>query len=37
LSPADFDNLFDATNYLGSAEQFVQQVLARARDFPATA
>jgi 3-carboxy-cis,cis-muconate cycloisomerase len=37
LSRADFDNLFDATNYLGSAEQFVQQVLARARDFPATA
>jgi 3-carboxy-cis,cis-muconate cycloisomerase len=37
LSPADLDNLFDATNYLGSAEQFVHQVLARARDFPATA
>jgi len=37
LSPADLDNLFDATNYLGSAEQFVQRVLARARDFPATA
>jgi len=36
LTPADLDNLFDATNYLGSAEQFVQQVLDRAREFPAT-
>lgn len=36
LTPADLDNLFEARNYLGSAEKFVQQVLARARDFPAT-
>jgi 3-carboxy-cis,cis-muconate cycloisomerase len=36
LSPDDLENLFDATNYLGSAEQFVQQVLDRARAFPAT-
>jgi 3-carboxy-cis,cis-muconate cycloisomerase len=35
LTPADLDNLFEARNYLGSAEKFVQQVLARARDFPA--
>jgi 3-carboxy-cis,cis-muconate cycloisomerase len=35
LSSADLDNLFDAKNYLGSAETFVQQVLARARDFAA--
>jgi 3-carboxy-cis,cis-muconate cycloisomerase len=36
LTPADLDNLFDVKNYLGSTEQFVRQILARARDFPST-
>jgi 3-carboxy-cis,cis-muconate cycloisomerase len=37
LSDEDLTRLFDAKNYLGSAEQFLQQVVARARAFPAPA
>lgn len=36
LTPADLESLFDVRNYLGSSEVFVQQVIARARAFPAT-
>jgi len=35
LTPADLESLFDARNYLGNAEQFVQQIITRAREFPA--
>ena len=34
LAPADLESLFDARNYLGSAEEFVQRVVAEAREFP---
>jgi 3-carboxy-cis,cis-muconate cycloisomerase len=34
LTPADLESLFDARNYLGSAEEFVQNVLAEARRLP---
>jgi 3-carboxy-cis,cis-muconate cycloisomerase len=34
LAPADLESLFDARNYLGSAEEFVDRVIARAREFP---
>jgi len=36
LAPADLEGLFDARNYLGSAEEFIRRVVAEARDFPAT-
>ena len=35
LTPADLESLFDARNYLGSAEEFVDRVAAQAREFPA--
>jgi 3-carboxy-cis,cis-muconate cycloisomerase len=35
LAPADLESLFDAANYLGSAVEFVDRVIAEARDFPA--
>jgi len=35
LAPADLDSLFDARNYLGSAGEFVDRVIAEARNFPA--
>lgn len=35
LTPADLESLFDARNYLGSAEEFVDRVTAQAREFPA--
>jgi 3-carboxy-cis,cis-muconate cycloisomerase len=31
LTPADLEGLFDVRNYLGSAEEFVRQVLAEVR------
>ncbi|HXY00206.1 MAG TPA: 3-carboxy-cis,cis-muconate cycloisomerase [Candidatus Limnocylindrales bacterium] len=34
LTPADLESLFDARNYLGSADKFVQQVLAQVHEFP---
>jgi 3-carboxy-cis,cis-muconate cycloisomerase len=34
LSPADLDRLFDACNYLGSANHFITQVLAATKDSP---
>jgi adenylosuccinate lyase len=34
LTPADLESLFDARNYLGSAEEFVERVTAQARAFP---
>lgn len=33
LTPADFDSLFDAQSYLGSAEEFVDRVIAQANEF----
>jgi 3-carboxy-cis,cis-muconate cycloisomerase len=36
LTPADLESLFDARNYLGNAEEFVERVTAQAREFPAT-
>jgi 3-carboxy-cis,cis-muconate cycloisomerase len=36
LSPADFDRLFDARYYLGSANDFINRVLAAARELPST-
>jgi len=36
LTPADLESLFDARNYLGSAEEFTRRVVAEAREFPAT-
>jgi 3-carboxy-cis,cis-muconate cycloisomerase len=36
LTPADLESLFDARNYLGSAEEFICRVVAEAREFPAT-
>jgi 3-carboxy-cis,cis-muconate cycloisomerase len=33
LTPADLESLFDARNYLGNAGEFVQRVLAAARDY----
>ncbi len=33
LTPADLESLFDARNYLGSAEEFVERVTAQAREF----
>jgi 3-carboxy-cis,cis-muconate cycloisomerase len=33
LTPADIESLFDVRNYLGNAEQFVEQIVARARTF----
>jgi 3-carboxy-cis,cis-muconate cycloisomerase len=33
LTPADLDSLFDAKNYLGSAEEFVDRVIAQANEF----
>jgi 3-carboxy-cis,cis-muconate cycloisomerase len=35
LAPTDLDRLFDARNYLGSAPEFVDRVIAEARDIPA--
>jgi 3-carboxy-cis,cis-muconate cycloisomerase len=34
LTPADLESLFDARNYLGSAEEFVERVTTQAREFP---
>jgi len=34
FAPADLESLFDARNYLGSAEEFVDRVTAQAREFP---
>jgi 3-carboxy-cis,cis-muconate cycloisomerase len=36
LTPADLESLFDARNYLGSAEEFIRRVVAEARELPAT-
>ena len=36
LTPADLESLFDVRNYLGSADEFVQRVLAEANDSPRT-
>jgi 3-carboxy-cis,cis-muconate cycloisomerase len=33
LTPADLESLFDARNYLGSAGEFVEKVIASAREF----
>ncbi|MGB7846351.1 MAG: 3-carboxy-cis,cis-muconate cycloisomerase [Candidatus Acidiferrum sp.] len=33
LAPADLESLFDARNYLGSAVEFVEQVVSQAREF----
>jgi 3-carboxy-cis,cis-muconate cycloisomerase len=33
LTPADLDSLFDLRNYLGNAEEFADQIVARARTF----
>ena len=35
LTPADLESLFDVRNYLGNAEQFVQEIINRARESPA--
>jgi 3-carboxy-cis,cis-muconate cycloisomerase len=35
LAPADLESLFDARNYLGNAEEFVDRVTEQAREFPA--
>jgi len=37
LAPADLESLFDARNYLGSAEEFVDRVISQAREFPPSA
>ncbi len=34
LTPADLEGLFDARNYLGSADEFVERVVAQVREFP---
>jgi 3-carboxy-cis,cis-muconate cycloisomerase len=34
LTPADLESLFEARNYLGSAGEFVDSVIASARAFP---
>lgn len=34
LTTADLDSLFDARNYQGSADEFVERVIAHAREFP---
>jgi len=34
LTLADLESLFDVRNYLGNAEQFVQEITSRAREFP---
>ena len=34
LTPADLESLFDARNYLGSAEEFVERAIAETRKFP---
>jgi 3-carboxy-cis,cis-muconate cycloisomerase len=36
LTLADLESLFDARNYLGSADEFIRRVVAEAREFPAT-
>ena len=36
LTAADLESLFDARNYLGSAEEFVRQVIAEAGHFPSS-
>ncbi|MGB9514518.1 MAG: 3-carboxy-cis,cis-muconate cycloisomerase, partial [Candidatus Acidiferrum sp.] len=36
LTAADLESLFDTRNYLGSAEEFVERVIAQAREFPPT-
>jgi len=33
LAPADLTSLFEVRNYLGSATEFVQRVLAETREF----
>ena len=34
LTPADLESLFEARNYLGNAEEFVERVVAQLREFP---
>lgn len=34
LTPADLESLFDVRNYLGSADEFVQRVVAQTQEFP---
>jgi 3-carboxy-cis,cis-muconate cycloisomerase len=36
LAPADLESLFDARNYLGSADEFIRRVVAEAREISAT-
>jgi 3-carboxy-cis,cis-muconate cycloisomerase len=36
LTPADLESLFDARNYLGSADDFIRRVVAEARENSAT-
>lgn len=36
LAPADLQRLFDARNYLESADEFVERVIVQARQFPRT-
>jgi len=33
LTPADLESLFDARNYMGAAEEFVQRVVSQAREL----
>jgi 3-carboxy-cis,cis-muconate cycloisomerase len=33
LTPADLESLFDARNYLGSSEEFVERVIGQANEF----
>jgi 3-carboxy-cis,cis-muconate cycloisomerase len=34
LTPAELEGLFDARNYLGSAEEFVERIIAQLNEFP---
>jgi 3-carboxy-cis,cis-muconate cycloisomerase len=34
LTPAELERLFDARNYLGSAEEFIDRILAEFNEFP---
>jgi 3-carboxy-cis,cis-muconate cycloisomerase len=36
LTTADFESLFDARNYLGSADEFIRRVVAEVREISAT-
>ena len=37
LTPADLESLFDARNYLGSADEFIRRVVAEAREISCNA